>query len=646
MNLDIAITQGPPISRKNTKKKDKDMKRYIIILLLACITSIAFSQETDAVFKKIRKEHILHSDGSIEFKYYKELSLLSPYAFNRLYGETFVIYNPDFQKLKVHQAYTIMKNGRKVEIPENAYNIVLPRAVANYPAYNRMEEMVITHTALEVGATIYLEYSVISQPYFIKEMMGTEILSEDVPVENYELILTVPARRGIYHRLINSEKKAEESNDGKYRSYKWSFKNLGQRAYEQAAPAAYDLAPSLCFSTYPDIPSALVALNSNKAMDDQLPSDLLKKVNLWKKEAPSKLALALGIQKYIVNNISSKHFPLSWRNYEIQTPTQVWNANIGNDLEKTTLLSKTLQAAGFDVKIVGFMPETLWHTRRADLGNVKAWGVMVTLNEMKDIILSATHINKKSMALEHPADIVLDLKTGLPLQLTNTSDGISLNAKITIDPDNQIFGSCHFKLSGSTFDVLSLSQDTSGIHGYFMNGLPLDKGGKIEALYSDAQNAKFTIAIKGDAKLNKQENYYFWSIPQLKNGIAAKGFNELPRLREFPLMVAALEESYEYVITLPKSVEWVGQDVHLAYEENFGKMHIDVMRKDGNIVIKKSLTIAPKIMQMMAPKGPMPVHSEEIIINQYDLTLEEYAVFRQMMIDWNSDRANELVLKR
>lgn len=622
------------------------MKRYIIIIFLACISSIAFSQETDAVFKKIRKEHIMHPDGSIEFKYYKELTLLTPYAFNRMYGETFVIYNPDFQKLKVHQAYTIMKDGRKVVVPENAYNIVLPRAVANYPAYNQMQEMVITHTGLEVGATIYLEYSVITEPYFIKEMMGTEILSEGVPVDNYEVVLTVPARRGVYHRLINGEQKVEESNDGEYRSYKWSFENLGQRAYEQAAPAAYDLAPSICFSTYPDIPTALMALNANKAMDDQLPSDLLKKVNLWKKEAKSKLALALNIQKYMVHNISSKHFPLSWHNYEIQTPTQVWNANIGNDLEKTTLLSKTLQTAGFDVKIVGFMSETLWHTRRADLGNVKAWGVMLSTDEMKEVIISATHINKKSMALENPSDIILDLKTGKPIRQALSSDGIYLNAKITIDPDNQIFGECNFKLSGSKFDVLSLSQDTNSIKRYFINGLPIEKDAKIEAIYSDAQNAKFTLPIKGDAKLKKQENYYFWNLPQMKNGIAQKRFNELPSIREFPLVVNALEESYEYVITLPKSVEWVGQDVLISYEESFGKMSIEVKRKDGNIYIKKSLTIAPKIMQMMAPKGPMTVHSEEIIINQYHLTLEEYAIFRQMMIDWNSDRANELVLKR
>jgi len=106
------------------------MKKYIIILLTFW-AAFSFAQKTDAIFKNIKKEHILHTDGSIEFKYYKEVKLLSPYAFNRLYGETFIVYNPDFQKLKIHKAYTIMKDGRKVEAPKNAFNKVLPKNAAN-----------------------------------------------------------------------------------------------------------------------------------------------------------------------------------------------------------------------------------------------------------------------------------------------------------------------------------------------------------------------------------------------------------------------------------------------------------------------------------------------------------------------------------
>lgn len=622
------------------------MKKYIILITIAFLTSIGFAQETDAVFKKIKKEHIMHTDGSIEYKYYKELQLLSPYAFNRLYGETFVIYNPEYQKLKIHKSYTIMNDGRKVEAPKNAFNIVLPRAVASYPAYNQMEEMVITHTGLDVGCTIYLEYSVISKPGFIKEMMDTEILSENVPVEDYEVVLTVPARRALEFELMNSEAKPEESNDGKYRSYKWSFGKISQRAYEQAAPANYNFAPTLSFSTFPDMLTALNAFNANKAMDDQLPSSLLEKVNSCKKEAKTKIELALNIQKYIVNNISSKHFPLAWHNYMLQTPSQVWDANIGNDIEKTILLSKTLQAAGFDAKVMGFMPGELWHSQIADLSNFKHFGVLVQLKGMESFVLSATQNNKKSMDLDEPSDLMLNLKTGKVISLKKSKAGIYLNSQITIDPENQIFGQLQFKLSGSCFDALALSQDTNSISRNFSNGLTFDKDKKIEASYTGNSNAKFTIAIKGDGIVEKQENYYFWKLPQMRNGIAAQHLNALPIKREFPLVVNAIEENYEFMITLPKSVEWVDKEVLIEYDESFAKMKIEVKRKDGKIFVKKSLTINPVVIDMMAKKGPMNVHSQKIEMNERTLSLEEYAIFRQMMIDWNSNAANELVLKR
>lgn len=623
------------------------MRNTFIYIVLAFLSiGVLKATETDAVFKKIKKEHIMHTDGSIEYKYYKELQLLSPYAFNRLYGETFVVYNPEYQKLKIHKSYTIMNDGRKVEAPENAFNIVLPRAVTNYSAYNQMEEMVITHTGLDVGCTIYLEYSVISKPGFIKEMMDTEILSESVPVEDYEVVITVPTRRALKFELMNSEAKAEDSNDGKYRSYKWSFGKIGQQAYEQAAPTNYTTAPTLSFSTFPDIKTALLALNKNKAMNDKLPADLLSKVNSWKKDAKTKMELALNIQKYIVNNISSKHFPLAWHNFILQTPTQVWNANIGNDLEKTILLSKTLQSAGFDAKVMGFVPEKLWHNQIADLANLKHFGVLVQLKGMESFVLSATNNNKRSLDLDYPSSMMMNLETGKVVSLKKVKVGIYLNAQITIDPDNQIFGQLQFKLNGSCFDALALNQDTNSIARNFSNGLPIDKDKKIEASYTGNSNAKFTIPIKGSGEITKQENYYFWRLPQMRNGIAAQHLNAMPIKREFPLVVNAIEEDYEFMITLPKSVEWVEKEVLVEYDESFGKMKVEVKRKDGKIFVKKSLTINPVVIDMMAKKGPMNVHSQKIEMNERTLSLEEYAIFRQMMIDWNSDTANELILKR
>ena len=86
---------------------------------------------------------------------------------NGLYGESFIVYNPAYQELKIHESYTRQKDGKIVKTPENAFVEVLPAAAADAPAYNGLKEMVVVHTGLELGATICLDYSVITRPGYL-----------------------------------------------------------------------------------------------------------------------------------------------------------------------------------------------------------------------------------------------------------------------------------------------------------------------------------------------------------------------------------------------------------------------------------------------------------------------------------------------
>jgi len=625
------------------------MKKYIIsfvIILLASTTLIA--AETDAVFKKIKKEYIMHTDGSLEYRYSKELQLNSTYAFNRMYGETFIVYNPDFQKLKIHHAYTIMADGRKVIVPENAYNKVLPRAVSNYPAYNQMVEMVITHTGLEVGATIYLDYSIISHPFSVRELTGLAVLEERVAVENYELILKVPARRALKYFLSNSDAKPEEKNDGKYRSYIWKFDKLKAASSEQSAPHGFQIAPSLKFSTFPNTKTEFAAFAKQKAFQSEELSEIEEFIKENQKTTFSELELVLAIQKYIVNNISTKHIPLAWHNYQLQAPLQVWNANIGSAKEKSILLWKSLLAAGLRADLVGFYPLSLWQGQQANLDNITAFGVIVTFKDGYRTIFSASENNSKTLELNYPNHVILNMEKGMtvsPISLFSHPE-IHLNANITIDPDHQIFGDLSLKLGGSKFDQIALQQDTQKIINYISHPLPFLEEEKASAFFADVLHAKFSLNFKGDADLKKQENYYFWDIPYVNNGISSSHFYQLPTQRDFPMLVPAIEEEYNYSIILPKSVEWVGQDIHMAYKESFGEMRIDIMLKDGRVKVSKYLKIEPEMVELKLAETMMTVESQQIQANERTLSLEEYGIFRKMMIAWNAERVNSLVFKR
>ena len=124
----------------------------------------------EALFRKLHKTYTLRPDGSQEMRVRKELTLHTHAAMNSLYGETFITYDPQYQELKIHESYTRQKNGTIIRTPDNAFVEVLPANAANAPAYNRLKEMVVVHTGLELGATIYLDYSIISRPGYLPEL--------------------------------------------------------------------------------------------------------------------------------------------------------------------------------------------------------------------------------------------------------------------------------------------------------------------------------------------------------------------------------------------------------------------------------------------------------------------------------------------
>jgi len=115
------------------------MKKLFLFLLISFFylpsSNLLFSQDDnyDAVYIQLSKTFTLNSDGSVDYNYVKKLKLQTYRSFHSLYGETFVVYNPEFQSLKINEVYTIMADGKKVPSPSNAFNEVLPGAAANAP---------------------------------------------------------------------------------------------------------------------------------------------------------------------------------------------------------------------------------------------------------------------------------------------------------------------------------------------------------------------------------------------------------------------------------------------------------------------------------------------------------------------------------
>ena len=147
--------------------------KFAFLLCMLLMTTTVFGA-SEAEYKKLAKTWTLNADGSQEFRYDMELTLFTHTAMNGTYGESFIVYNPQYQELKINSSYTKQKDGTIIKTPDNAFVEVLPRNAADAPAYNHLKEMVVVHTGLELGATIYLDYTVTSKPLPGKMCRPTE----------------------------------------------------------------------------------------------------------------------------------------------------------------------------------------------------------------------------------------------------------------------------------------------------------------------------------------------------------------------------------------------------------------------------------------------------------------------------------------
>ena len=256
----------------NMKQKAmKTLSIYIGIIGILLLAVLPAKAASEAEFRKLSKTYTLRADGSQEVRVQKELTLFTHAAMNSLYGETFIVYDPNFQKLEIHESYTRQKDGNVIKTPANALVEVLPSAAANAPAYNRLKEMVVVHTGLELGATIVLDYSIVSKAGYLPELDVCCPVKELSPIKEYTFRLNVPAGKAVHYELLNASAKPVITQGSGMKTFTWTLKDVKPRPYAypsargamgQVQAVSSGMMPVFIASTWPRYDEALKSLKA------------------------------------------------------------------------------------------------------------------------------------------------------------------------------------------------------------------------------------------------------------------------------------------------------------------------------------------------------------------------------------------------
>ncbi len=325
---------------------------YLLVIFLTLFTvgSVYGANKNEALFNKLAKTYILNADGSTELRVSKQLTLYTHTAMNGTYGETFIVYNPEYQKLVVHESYTKQKDGTIIKTPENAFVEVLPRGAAKASEYNVLKEMVVVHTGLELGATIYLDYSIISTPGSYPYLDIFEPLRESSPVANYFIKVQVPANSPISYKIINSNYKAKVSVANGVKNIEWNIKNCPASEREMGVTIEGGNIEMIAINSYQNRDEAFSLLTSHIT---PLSEANYMKIAASMDKGGDRVA---AVSKYIKDNFDRIPLSLKDAGFSIRPLDRVFQSAYGTEVELIALTNYLLTKEGIKNDIVASIP--------------------------------------------------------------------------------------------------------------------------------------------------------------------------------------------------------------------------------------------------------------------------------------------------
>ncbi len=528
--------------------KNTIMKKHIFLLLVVFASFSAFAKapEKDAVYHFISKSYTLNTDGSTEFRKRTELQIFTRMTFDH-FGETFITYNPDFQELIVNEAYTIRKDGSKVETPENAFNPMLPEGCTKCERLNGIRTMVVTHTALEYDAVIVLDYTIRSKDFFFQELLEKVDLQEEVPVEKYVVSVSTPDYKPAKFQL-NGENIAYTITESKNKDFVttvYTFNNLPEQPTDEYLfPSA---TASLTFFTM-DIVDNLIGKiaqqNSMQKFDNQKITDFfLSRFT----EGMSDMDRILYVRDYIHDNIRTDNLNAKVLNYMFASPQQVWESNCALPVEKNILLAGVLKSLGYDAQLA-FMSNLL-------ATNLKTV-VRIQRNGMPQYI-SANEIEELSLdAFFAPATLIL--QDGKIENVTAQPISVERVAEITLE-------------SGKLDDPVVKMQQ------------------KVES----PQMKYLQVHGTGATKVSVSQlsgKYYEMTIDDGEYGTPIRSVN-IHNDRKYDVDTKESSEKYAYSVKLPANVRCLTKTTHKEITIEGAKLLIDVVVGGNTVMITRTLSL-------------------------------------------------------
>lgn len=550
----------------------------IICLLIVLGTAFSVSAAPEAEFKKLIKSWTLNTDGSQEFHYNMELTIYSYLAMRSLYGESFIQYNPEYQTLKINSSFTKQKDGTIVKTPDNAFVEVLPRSAADAPAYNHLKEMVVVHTGLELGATIYLDYTITTKAGYLPGLDIFEPIQQASPIKEYSLSVTVPVDKDLSYSLANPQVMAKMNVEEGMRTVSWKLKNVKPASLAPMQRIESGDMQYLACSTFETNKEAMNYLFGQFDRPESMPLiSLAETLTEGKNTDTEKLQ---AIHSFIVNDFAHSRLSLSETGYRIRPAEDVIRSAYGTDAELINLLYGLLSAAKIETKVCAAYPVK----DPQECSILKAVRLFIQAKADGQTYLLTSGSSKMS-EIGWIADYcdIRDLKTGEEVDLTPCSPNLSYDVTMKLS-DKEVVSSIKANIP-SAFVAYSDSKATAF------------SGGDKNASVSQKENV-ITVNYQTTGKVESVPGYYLLRLPDSPAGVAHQPYASFNSTRDCNLFLSyAPNETYTYTIEVPANMELSTPTAEKNISNAAGNCILSIKQTGNKVEVSRSLKINSNLIK-------------------------------------------------
>lgn len=561
---------------------------WILRLLCLCllIPTLAWAGP-EAEYKKLSKSYTLHADNSQEFRRVMELTLLTHTAMNSTYGETFIVYDPKMQELRINEAYTRQKDGKIVRLPDNALVEVLPSAAADAPAFNHLKEMVVVHTGLELGATIVLDYSILTRPSETREPLEIyEPLPQSSPVKEFTLTVNYPKDVPFIYSIANEADNHREQTDNGAQTLTWTWRDLPAASREPNVAVRNGDQPYFMGTTAPSISTTLQPLQEQykrlygegNPVIASISESLIEEQENEAGEIRAILDYVYGLDEVAVS--------LAMSRYNCRPIDQIISSAYGTNLEKSFLLAALLNEAGFNAEpIIAFQTKAEQGLCRPAIEQVATfcqWGD-------QSLLLSSNSYERPNIDPEYQT--LYSLTTGQPIEIPAFQDcRIEGEIAITLLTGEQPQASATYHVGNDLLPYLT------------------DK----------EENITFQPAWQAAGEFN------VLTLPEAPLGVVNLGYGRLNSQRKTNLLLPrAIDERYVTTVTYPEGLSLQTPSLEKQVDNTVGELTIRISRHGNQAYVERRLVIRQRLI--------MPRH---------------YGDFHQLMAEWENEASRSLVFRR